>query len=116
MSAHAPHPRNQGLAADAATPTALHVCRSCDAPLVYPVAWTEAGAQHWEVTLRCPGCEWRGTGIYDQEAVERFDEELDRGTELLVRDLRELVRANMEEDVERFIGALRADVVLPEDF
>lgn len=94
----------------------LHVCGECAAPFVYPVAWSEAGEQHWEVSLRCPSCEWRGTGIFDQDAVERFDEELDRGTELLVRDLRELVRANMEEDCERFIGALRADAVLPADF
>jgi hypothetical protein len=48
--------------------------------------------------------------------VDRFDEELDRGTEALVRDLKQLTRANMEEECERFIRALSADAILPEDF
>jgi len=99
------------------TPTEnLHLCRSCGADLVYPVDWEEAGARHWEVTLRCPNCEWSGTGIFDQAAVERFDEELDRGTEALVRDLKRLMHANMEADIERFVEALEQDHISPEDF
>jgi hypothetical protein len=94
----------------------LHVCGSCESDLVYPVEWEEAGATHWEVTLRCPNCEWAGTGVYEQRLVERFDEELDRGTEALVRDLKRLMQANMEEEIERFIRALEGNHVLPEDF
>ncbi len=94
----------------------LHVCGDCDSELVYPVEWEEAGATHWEVTLRCPNCEWNGTGVYEQHVVERFDEELDRGTEALVRDLKRLMQANMEDEIERFITALEGDHVLPEDF
>jgi hypothetical protein len=41
---------------------------------------------------------------------------LDQGTEALVADLRQLTRANMEADVERFIAAVYADYLLPEDF
>jgi hypothetical protein len=96
--------------------TDLHVCGSCDSGLVYPVEWEEAGSTHWEVTLRCPNCEWTGTGVYEQELVERFDEELDRGTECLVRDLKRLMTANMEDEIERFVKALGNDHVLPEDF
>ncbi len=94
----------------------LHLCGSCGADLVYPVDWEEAGARHWEVTLRCPNCEWSGTGVFDQAAVERFDEELDRGTEALVRDLKRLMHANMEADIERFVEALEQDHIAPEDF
>lgn len=94
----------------------LHVCGSCGSELVYPVEWEEAGAAHWEVTLRCPNCEWSGTGVFAQQVVEAFDEELDRGTESLVGDLRQLTHANMEEDIERFVRALDADALLPEDF
>lgn len=94
----------------------LHVCDGCGAELVYPVEWSEHGAAHWTVTLRCPNCEWTGTGIYEQATVERFDEELDRGTEAVVRDLKRLMQANMEEDVDRFVTALRGDLILPEDF
>jgi hypothetical protein len=94
----------------------LHVCGSCACELVYPLEWQEAGSSHWQVTLRCPNCEWSGTGVFEQSAVEAFDEELDRGTEALVRDLKRLVRANMDEQVERFVEALRSGLITPEDF
>ena len=94
----------------------LHVCSACSSGLVYPVEWDEAGATHWEVTLRCPNCEWAGTGVFEQRIVERFDEVLDRGTEALVRDLKRMMHANMEDEIERFVTALDADHILPDDF
>jgi hypothetical protein len=94
----------------------LHVCGTCNSDLVFPVEWDEAGATHWEVTLRCPNCEWSGTGVFDQNVVERFDEELDRGTEALVRDLKRMMHANMEDEIERFVLALEGDHILPDDF
>ena len=94
----------------------LHLCGGCSSSLVYPIEWDEAGATHWEVTLRCPNCEWIGTGVFEQDVVERFDEELDRGTEALVRDLKRLMTANMEDEIDRFCRALADDHVLPEDF
>ena len=94
----------------------LHVCAACDSELVYPVDWEEVGDTHWEVHLRCPNCEWTGTGVFEQDTVERFDEELDRGTEALVRDLKRMMQANMEDEIERFVHALQADHIVPEDF
>jgi hypothetical protein len=94
----------------------LHVCPECAGHLVYPVQWDEADEVRWEVELRCPNCEWNTVGVYAQDTVDRFDEELDRGTEALVRDLRRMTRANMEEEIERFSRALSADAILPEDF
>jgi uncharacterized protein with PIN domain len=94
----------------------LHVCLECDSQLVYPVAWEEVEPARWEVSLRCPNCEWTVTDTFDEELIHRFDETLDQGTEALVADLRQLTRANMEDDVERFIAALNAEYVLPEDF
>jgi hypothetical protein len=94
----------------------LHVCPDCASELVYPIAWEEADRTRWEVSLRCPNCEWSVTDVFEEDDVQRFDETLDRGTEALVADLRQLTRANMEDDVERFIHALDAGHVLPEDF
>jgi hypothetical protein len=94
----------------------LHVCPECERELVYPVEWEEASATHWEVLLRCPNCEWGEVGVYDQATVDRFDEQLDHGTEGLIRDLKRLTRANMEEEIDRFASALSADLILPEDF
>jgi hypothetical protein len=94
----------------------LHVCPSCASELVYPTDWEPASRKRWSVDLRCPDCEWLGNGVYAQEIVDRFDEVLDDGTEQLLDDLNLLARANMEEQVERFIAALRAGQILPEDF
>ena len=94
----------------------LHLCPDCEQGLVYPTEWEEADETHWEVCLRCPNCEWTTVGLYDQETVDRFDEKLDHGTEALVRDLKRLTRANMEEEVERFACALASDAIWPMDF
>ena len=94
----------------------LHICGTCESELVYPVDWSEAGETHWEVLLRCPNCEWSDLGVFDQSTVDRFDDELDRGTEALMRDLKRLTQANMEDEIDRFVSALGADAILPEDF
>ncbi len=98
------------------TAEGLHVCPRCDSRLVTPVAWEEAGPAHWDVTRHCPNCDWLGSGVFAEAAVERFDEELDRGTEALVLDLQRLMRANMEDEIDRFVAALAADQIWPMDF
>ena len=94
----------------------LHVCPVCTAGLVYPIDWEEVTVTQWEVELRCPNCEWHHIGTYPQDVVDRFDDELDRGTEALTRDLTRLTRANMEDEIDRFVCALGVDAILPEDF
>jgi hypothetical protein len=94
----------------------LHVCIECASELVYPVRWEESGPENWSVLLHCPNCEVYREGVFAQGTVEAFDEELDRGSDALERDYKRLLRANMEEELERFASALHADAVLPEDF
>ena len=96
--------------------TDLHICPECERRLVYPVEWEEASPTQWEVLLRCPNCEWSHLGIHDQSVVDRFDEELDRGTECLIDDLTRLTQANMEDEIERFTSALASDAIWPMDF
>ena len=96
--------------------TELHVCPECASELVYPTHWDEAGPENWRVSLRCPNCEWNVTGVFTQDAVDVFDERLDEGTEQVVSDLKQLMHANMSEEIERFIAALEAEALLPEDF
>jgi hypothetical protein len=94
----------------------LHVCADCGGGLVYPTDWQEAGPEHWEVDLRCPNCEWRGSGVFHQDIVESFDDELDRGIDVLLTDYRALVSSNMEDEIDRFAKALDAGAILPADF
>ena len=51
-----------------------------------------------------------------RRSVDRFDEALDETMQSVLDDLQLLTRANMEEQIERFIAALNADLILPEDF
>jgi hypothetical protein len=94
----------------------LHVCVDCAADLVYPVRWEESGSENWSVLLHCPNCDMYREGIFTQDTVETFDEELDRGADALARDYKRLMRANMADEIDRFVGALNSDAILPEDF
>jgi hypothetical protein len=94
----------------------LHVCVNCDSQLVYPVQWEEADQKTWHVTLRCPDCEWTEAGVFPQDQCDRFDDQLEAGTDALGRDYKRLVTANMSEEIDRFAEALRVDGILPSDF
>jgi hypothetical protein len=94
----------------------LHVCVECTSELVYPVEWEESGPENWSVLLHCPNCDVYREGIFTQATVESFDEELDRGVDVLAGDYKRLMRANMADEIERFVGALNSDAILPEDF
>lgn len=92
------------------------LCPHCDCSLVYPVAWETAPQDQWSVDLRCPNCERREIVVLAQEIADRFDEQLERGAETLMTDLKRLTRANMAEHVDRFVAALAAGAIQPMDF
>lgn len=91
-------------------------CSHCDCDMVYPIDWEQADGTLWRVTLRCPNCEEVSPGVMDEELIEKFDCLLDRGTDSLVRDLRNLTYANMATEINAFVGALETGNILPEDF
>ena len=78
--------------------------------------WEEAGPENWNVLLHCPNCDIYREGVFSQETVESLDEALDRGADALARDYKRLMSANMAREVELFVGALKVDAILPEDF
>jgi hypothetical protein len=100
----------------ACSPDRLHVCFHCAGELAYPLDWSEEGPWHWRIVLRCPDCESRREGVFEQKAVERLDDELDRAAGALLGDLRRMTHANMTEEVEFFVRALAADLIVPSDF
>jgi hypothetical protein len=103
---------------DAEEPTTrgLHICPECESDLVQPIAWSEASDDRWELLLSCPNCWWSVEGVYRQEQVQQLEERLDEGLAHMLRDLQRLTHANMAEQIERFLCALRAGQILPEDF
>jgi hypothetical protein len=97
-------------------PAAPHVCPTCTAPFLTPVEALEIDEWHFAVTAHCPNCGWEGTTIYDDGALEQFDIGLDEGTHELAEALALLAYENARDDFDRFVAALEADAILPEDF
>jgi hypothetical protein len=97
-------------------PRDLHVCFNCAGELVYPLDWSEEGVSQWRIVLRCPECEARREGVFEQAVVERLDDELDRAAGALLSDLKRITHANMSEEIEFFARALQADLIVPSDF
>lgn len=94
----------------------LHICPSCESQLVQPVAWSEAGEDRWDLTLKCPNCCWTETGNFDRREVEMLEDHLDEGLGEMIADLQRLARANTIAEIDRFTAALDANLILPEDF
>ncbi|MBV8430747.1 MAG: hypothetical protein JO244_06270 [Solirubrobacterales bacterium] len=101
---------------DSAPCRPLHICGNCHAPLVQPLSWSETGDEHWELELGCPNCEWTTTGTYSQAEVEELEDRLEEGLSEMLADLQRLAQANMSDEIDRFVTALSADMILPEDF
>jgi len=91
-------------------------CPNCGSELVQPTAWEEAGSGRWRVTLRCPECETLRQGCFGEAVLDAFDECLEAGSEALRADYQRLWRANMAAEVERFVAAVDAGAIAPEDF
>lgn len=94
----------------------LTVCLDCHHDFVCPVEWVEAGPGHWRVLLRCGWCGRWESGLFDQATADAFDERLNELEGHLLADVRRFEHANMAREVDGFVLALRAGMVLPEDF
>lgn len=97
-------------------PRGLHTCPDCSSELVQPVDWSEAPDERWALVLSCPNCNWETEGLYSQDEVRALEDRLDEGLADMLRDLQRLTQANMADQLDRFVAALHADQILPEDF
>ena len=94
----------------------LHVCPECSSGLVQPIDWSEAPDDAWNLLLNCPNCDWYTEGVYNADQVRDLEDRLDEGLADMLRDLQRLTQANMADQIDRFVNALNADQILPEDF
>ena len=94
----------------------LHVCPGCQSDLVQPMAWSETPDSRWDLVLECPNCGRSESGTFTRLQVEKLEDHLDEGLTEMIADLQRLTQANMAADVDRFVSALDAGFILPEDF
>jgi len=90
----------------------LLVCGGCRSRLVHPADCEEPGRDRRYVELRCPDCGGREWTRCDVEMLDAFD----RAEAEIEADLARLTRANMADRVTRFVSALDAGAIEPEDF
>jgi hypothetical protein len=94
----------------------LLVCGTCGSRLMYAAECEEHGRDHWYIELKCPNCGGHDRGRFDLEMLDALDRELERAEAEIEADLECLTRTNMADYVTRFISALYAGAIEPEDF
>jgi hypothetical protein len=94
---------------------APHVCGSCERSFVCPEFGVPLGGR-WLVHLHCMSCGWSREMIIDDAKLDEFERELDDERDQIQLDLERLTQHNMREYRDRFVKALAADAILPEDF
>jgi hypothetical protein len=96
--------------------TELHMCRECFEEFVYPVTWTESGADSWWLLLRCGSCgSWRDV-VATNTVVAEFDRVLDEGLDAISAEADRLERESLAGEADVLVRALELDLLGAEDF
>jgi hypothetical protein len=94
-----------------------HLCRVCRRPFLVPLSVVSlVSRQSYVVELRCTNCEDATVALLDEREMERLDRELDRQSGRLRHTLAEIELADELDEIDRFVEALHAGHILPEDF
>ena len=91
-------------------------CPRCSSELIQLVRWMRVGDRRWELTMECPNCWWSGDAVCGAHQVAELERRMEEGVVKMLRDLRRLANAIAAEELDRFVSALHADLILPEDF
>jgi hypothetical protein len=94
----------------------LLVCGTCRSRLMYPADCEELGRDHWYIELICPDCGGHERATFDVGMLDTLDRELDQAEAEIEADLECLTRTNMADYVTRFVSALDAGAIEPDDF
>jgi len=94
-----------------------HLCRVCRRPFLTPLSIVPLVSQEaYVVEMQCTNCEDATVTLLDEDQMERLDRELDRQSGSLRHTLAEIRLADELDEIDRFVEALHAGHILPEDF
>ena len=95
----------------------LQICTNCTFDTVDIIdSWSSDDADMRSVTLRCGNCEFVRDVDEDRLVIDSLADYLEYATEQIEQDLDLLTKANFCDDIVRFLAAVEADHILPEDF
>lgn len=93
------------------------LCRVCRRPFLTPLSVVPlVSREAFVVELHCTNCEDATVTLLDEHQMEQLDRELDRQSGRLRHTLAELKLADELDEIDRFVEALVAGHILPEDF
>lgn len=102
---------------DHTTTSALHVCTDCHRPFIVPISVLDViDGDRCVVELHCTNCEQTSVGVYADAELTALDRELDATTAAMQNAVEVLDAVDEWERLERFVEALHAGLILPEDF
>jgi hypothetical protein len=91
-------------------------CTVCGTDFVHPVEWSPNDGGTWWMLLRCGACGTsREETVPDAEA-ERYDRELDRAEDRMLRAAERMSRERLAAEADSFATALELDLIGVEDF
>ena len=83
---------------------------------MYPTACEEHAREQWHIELKCPDCGDGRSALFTVEMLDALDRELDRAEDEIETELARMTRGNMADYVARFVAALNAGAIEPDDF
>ncbi len=100
-----------------ASPTSLQECPDCHERFVIPVDVLDVDVEgRCVIELHCTNCQQTRVSTHDESELMELDERLESSTAAMHNAIDLLEAIDEWERVERFVEALHADLILPEDF
>ena len=99
------------------TTRSLHECTDCHQPFVVPISVLDViDGERCVVELHCTNCEQTRIGVHRDAELADLDLQLEATTAAMTSAVEVFEALDEWERVERFVEALHAGHVLPEDF
>jgi hypothetical protein len=110
-----------GMTGEERTPTpgtsSVETCPDCGKPFVVPTTLLDVIDEGlYLVILHCRNCDRLAVGVHEDAELEQVERSCDRATAQMEAFAEVLELAQFIEDIDTFSRALRADLIVPEDF
>jgi hypothetical protein len=102
---------------DTTTTADLSICSSCARDFIVPVSVVDLiDDDRCVVELQCTNCGITALRVHDDHELMELDRRLDAAQALMQEAIEVLEPSDDLDRLDRFVRALRADHILPEDF
>jgi hypothetical protein len=95
----------------------LHICDACARDFIVPISVVDLiDHDRCVVELACTNCGVSSLEVHDDRSLMELDRRLDEAQRRMEEAIEVLEVADELDRIDRFVRALRADQILPEDF